>query len=429
MATNTATNLAILEINDAALALHAGDELLASSPGYAVVETAELLLGEEARGRARINPRNSFNRFWAQLDQQPLRIASGRARHHADLAYFHLQSLLRSAGPADEYLVAVPAGSDSATLALLLGIAQSLEMKVTGFVAAALLAPARPAQAEVFSVFDIGLHAVSESRLESGDALGIASQRLIGRQGLAWLHDAWAARISRRLVREARFDPLHDARVEQRLYGHLDAWQQAALSRGPVRVEMQAGERVHAVDVELSEWTEAGAELYAAIRSAIEAAPGRVLLSQRLAELPGLLDGITREINLFTPADLARTATAQARHIRSDASAPAFVTRLPVNRDEAESAPPSAPAHVDSASLPAATHALRDAVALPISGLRPVLENGEMQLRADGDAFLLHPGIADIQLNGQTLVQPARLLPGDELAIDSQRWQLIRVEG
>src|SRR3546814_17022768 len=88
-------NPCVIEINDIALSVaDAGGTRLVSAC-CAVVQGSELVLGDPARARARLNPRQTHERFWAQLDQRPLLRPAGAAKNHADLAWFNLHSIDR----------------------------------------------------------------------------------------------------------------------------------------------------------------------------------------------------------------------------------------------------------------------------------------------------------------------------------------------
>ena len=68
------TTLAV-EIHDAGLLTvreGAETELAASSPGYALLDGSELVLGRAARERARLQPRRVHHRFWEELDSAAL---------------------------------------------------------------------------------------------------------------------------------------------------------------------------------------------------------------------------------------------------------------------------------------------------------------------------------------------------------------------
>ena len=92
----------LLDANDCYLQLWGSGQSV-QSPGYALLEDGEYRFGQAARGSARLRPRDINNRFWWQLNTEPLQPALGPARHTADLVHAHLQQIHREAGqPGDE---------------------------------------------------------------------------------------------------------------------------------------------------------------------------------------------------------------------------------------------------------------------------------------------------------------------------------------
>jgi hypothetical protein len=421
------TDLAALYVNDARLALGDQNGLLACSPGFAVAEGSRLLLGQPARQRARINPRHSFNRFWSELNQQPLRRPAGRARHHADLAYFHLQSLLAEADDeADEYLLAVPPWLDAAALALLLGVTQSMNVNVTGLVASGLLPGLAAAAPGPVTVLEAGLHSIWETSVAVGDSVSLTDRELLLRQGLAGLDDLWVRHIAQCFVRQARFDPLHEATVEQQLYDALPDGLTRLGDAPAGRMELLAGGRTHGVELQRRDLVAAAESVYEPLRQRIATAEGPVFVDHALARLPGLLDGLDADIRSFTETDLVRAACAAAVDIRSDAAAPAFVTRLPRQSSAARPAPAAA---ASAPRGPAPTHLLDESgVARRLSeGLLLGSGPGGPVLTREG-AWALQPAKAPVSLNGGALSEPAELSCGDVLNCDGRRWTLVHVE-
>ncbi len=85
--------LGIIEINDAGIQVAIENEIVTTSPGFAVMDGDHLLVGEEALQNARLLPRWTNNRFWNQLNTDPIANSTDEVRHHADLAFVHLESL------------------------------------------------------------------------------------------------------------------------------------------------------------------------------------------------------------------------------------------------------------------------------------------------------------------------------------------------
>ena len=137
----------LLEINDVGLVVADAGGKLATSPGQIICGEGpreQLKVGRTASERRRINPRATHDRFWSALDRAPLPQAAGPARSNADLVWLHLRELLAALDRDQDasWIIIVPAAYDDDQLALLLGIARSLDMRVERMVSAPLAAAA-----------------------------------------------------------------------------------------------------------------------------------------------------------------------------------------------------------------------------------------------------------------------------------------------
>ncbi len=56
-----------IDINDVNLAVAGESGVLALEPGFARVDGGRIVTGEQARARARLQPRQTSNRFWSAL--------------------------------------------------------------------------------------------------------------------------------------------------------------------------------------------------------------------------------------------------------------------------------------------------------------------------------------------------------------------------
>ena len=83
-------SLAVLELNDAELAIGDAAGIRARSPGFAHLLPQGAVVGEAARRRARLDPRRTISQFWVRLGTEPLHQPTPQVRHHADLAYQQL---------------------------------------------------------------------------------------------------------------------------------------------------------------------------------------------------------------------------------------------------------------------------------------------------------------------------------------------------
>ena len=70
-------SLAIFNLNDASVQLGLDKDLLRSSPGYAVLNDNDLMIGELAASNTKLLPRWTNNRFWSQFMRRRIwRLAS-----------------------------------------------------------------------------------------------------------------------------------------------------------------------------------------------------------------------------------------------------------------------------------------------------------------------------------------------------------------
>ncbi|MDG2325106.1 MAG: hypothetical protein P8L70_00100, partial [Halioglobus sp.] len=125
--------VALLDTNDCVLQLW-GAGPVQQSPGYALLEGKDYQFGNDARGSARLRPRDINSRYWWQLSVEPLQPALGPARHTADLVHAHLLQLHREAGQPKELLLACSGSMQREQLSLLLGIVQQCPFEVVGLV-------------------------------------------------------------------------------------------------------------------------------------------------------------------------------------------------------------------------------------------------------------------------------------------------------
>lgn len=428
----------VLEVNDAGLRLSDGAQVLATEPGFASVRGDQIIVGESARRLARQSPQLSHSRFWYQLDQTPLERPLGRVRNTADLAYWHLRQL-REAAEGQPLVLAVPSSFEADQLGLLLGLCRAAELGAVGLVDAAVAAvAAAPAAATgVVLHVDVQLHRVWLTRLAVDAAVVRSAGHDLAKPGLVSVWDAAATVIAEAFVRQTRVDPLHSAASEQALYDALPDWL-AQLSRSPVAsLALTVGGRSHRIslarDAVVVALNPLLTRITQALRADVAAAPdAQVMLSDRAAAIPGLLDALTTALGtappVLTPLAAAQGALRHRALIQTGAEALPWVTRLPAAARAAPEAPETTapPAAPVQAALPPPTHLLLgdEATALVSDrvaeawGLRVMArDDGAVGLRAD----------SAVQLNGAPLVADTALKAGDWLQVQDRVLRVIRV--
>ncbi len=415
----------ILDLNDLELRLAHGTDTRAAGPGYAVVTRERVEVGEPALRLAHLHPRQTYNRFWSDLGQEPLRTASPGIRHHADLAFAHLRDLHERAGRPAEALLAVPGTLSREQLALLLGIAAACPLQATGLVDGAVAAAATVAPAGLCVHLDLDLHRIVITRLDVDVDVVRGPVEAVEEAGLESILDTCAALVAETFVRQARFDPLHGAATEQALYDALPGWLATLVDAPDVHAEVPSSGRPRA-RLERGAIVERLAPVYARVRARLPAATTTCLVSHRLARLPGLLAALPAALVLPVDATL-RGCVLHADRIRSDGRALGHVTRLPAPATPGRPAAPIVPASF--AAVPAVpTHLLAgalaralgpDSAALAPDGAAVAESAAALLLRREAGGWRARAAAGHrVAINGSVIDGDADLRAGDVLRID-----------
>ncbi len=465
-----------LALDDAGLALASGTgvpEVAASivdagrsQPGSA---------GRPATASVRTHPTVASSRHWFDLahGRPPARESLAIARAELAVRLAATPSFAAIDGSADERdaVVAVPASFDAAAASRVLAIARAVSLPVRAFADSAALTVAAlglPPGASI--VLELGLHHVAATRVDvDAREARRRTARVSTRGGFVALQESWLQLVSEAMVLKTRFDPLHDAATEQRLYGQLSAAAALAAGEGSATLGIPAGVAAGAGagagvgaddppprhEVVLSRDQFAGRaevlfrELVAMLHELRPAgAPVTLVATSRLADLPGLRERLAAE---FAGCELRRLpdgyAAAAAAQLprgepdpdRADATVPLL---RGVPRFEAPVSLPDLPVVVewlgggDGASIEAPTHLLWSGRALPLAGTaieigrEPaaggiVLAEGlagvsrlHCTVRDEGDAVMLidHSRYGSF-VNGERVAGRARLRAGDRLRL------------
>jgi len=434
----------IIELNDIGVVASSAELKPISSPGYALVQGAKLVVGEAAKAQARLHPQQLNNRFWQRLGMDPISHSGDVVRHHADLAYAHLLHLHELAGKPEEVIFAVPGNFSNQQLSVLLGVARQCPFQAVGLVDAAVAAAAGVELAGDIVHIDLQLHQAVLTKLSVDGEITREAVQTVEGAGLLSLYDRWAHIIADAFIEQCRFDPLHSATTEQFIYDHLPQY----LSQGDLLVDLEVpqGSSVHRARVERELLMQVSAKTLqqlldraATMGSVID----RKLLGHKWSAVPG--------VETFSPGGLvlavdttARACLEHAGLVRSKGAAVSFVTRLPAMNGSLQARPVAA-ATMPPAS-PSATHVLVKSTAYPLTAAcflqdtdhgvscrRQKQSNSQCTLGLHDDKLYLQIlGDACIWLNGLALSSgdpiPA-LAVGDSLSLTlkGQPVQLIRV--
>jgi hypothetical protein len=276
------------------------------SPGFALPEKNQLIVGGAAERKAHLYPRQVLNQFWDQLNIDPLEQSNPFAQNHAEVAFEHFARIWQTVkNHGKEMAIAVPSFYTREHLGFILGIAQELGIPIRGFVPLAVAAvPARMPEGLVLHL-DIHLHRFEITRLERAEQLNQKDSISAEGSGLSRLYRRWVDAVAEEFVRSTRFDPLHQAVTEQELYDRLPGILTALCRNPSLYFEMSPGSKTYHVTLTRDLFYKSGEPVFEEMRRLVgrfydrygRSGPGTVLiLTDRIARLPGIkemLAGIT----------------------------------------------------------------------------------------------------------------------------------------
>ncbi len=365
-----------LEINDAGLVLAHDGHVIGTVQGCAMLDGREPQTGAAAVLRARLQPLYAETRYWQDLGTAALQRPMPAASSYADIAYAQLAQLAREAGVAgSDTLYAVPAWYTREQLAVLLGVAREAGLPAVGLVDAALAAAAlEPVPAGVVQL-ELSLHRASVTVLEHVGELRRVRYELLPQDGWLSLQQAWVDMIGAAFVRKTRFDPLHEAAGEQRLWDGLPDWLAALQDNGSITIEVPAGGMTLEVELARADFAGAVQARYDAVLQVLQRArpaggPLHVRISHRWSGLPGFADhlGALRDCELrpLPHGAAALGALAFEQVLRREPAALTLVQRLPVPLARGRAATATPAARIAPEDRP--THVVHRGRAWPLAG-------------------------------------------------------------
>ena len=467
-----------LELNDAGIVAVRDNApkvlALPESPGIAVVDGNAIVTGRQARSRLRLTPRFTHTRFWDALDTTPLSRPFPSQLSRADLAHAHLSQLWDEADGADyeRAVLAVPGWYSLDQLGLILGMARAIGIAVGCMMDAALAAAAGVTEGRALIHLDLHLHRVSATSIFRDEKL-VRENTIVNEDvGLVPLQDAWARLVAQSFVRQTRFDPLHSATSEQKLYDAIPGWLEALYDEDVATLQMESAGKARVIELPRQQIVDVALPYYEPItslaaRSMPPDEPAMLLIANRLAALPGLVEKLTRDVSeniIVLPATAAASgALLYERHAPSASStssrpsrpsdpstkndALTFLTTLVLDDEGniAESGAPSAEAREGDPP----THILHDGVAYSL-GIEPFflgvsIPNGKRGINLTGETAGIsrhHCSISAVNrevvvedhskfgtfLNGKRIQERAVLKKGDRLKLGAPGIELHLIE-
>ncbi|MDH3401261.1 MAG: hypothetical protein OEM03_09875 [Chromatiales bacterium] len=391
--------LSALEINDTGLTLLSPGAEPVVSPGVAVLDNRELLLGEAAARQFRLRPGNTNSQFWEQLNLDPLASTTREIRSSADLVYSHLKSIWNPGPGEHEVILVVPGVYSPQQLALLLGITNECGIPVRGVVDTAVAASRYSSPGRRLLHLDVHLHRMVISELEEGPLIRRQRSDSIAGVGLTQLADLWCNRIADAFVRNTRFDPMHQAESEQLLYDSLPGWLERMEQDGSALLEVESRGRRYQLSFKRHQLVEASQDLFRQIAEQVNArrndAGVLVQLTHTARALPGLAEALAEldncQVVTLEAHSGALGAMQHADQIRCDQDNLRYVTSLPWHPQdigEASLASGAKDSLPTARQKPLATHIILDGIAYlptPCLGLTSNSDGEHVLVQRDRD--------------------------------------------
>jgi hypothetical protein len=442
--------LSALEINDAGLTLLSAGSVPLVSPGVAVLDNRQLLLGEAAARQFRLRPGNTNSQFWQQLNLDPLVSTTREIRTSADLVYSHLKSIWNPGPGEHEVILVVPGIYSPEQLALLLGITNECGIPVRGVVDTAVAASRYSSAGRRLLHLDVHLHRMVISEMEEGSLIRRQRSDSIAGVGLTQLADLWCNRIADAFVRNTRFDPMHQAESEQLLYDSLPGWLERMEQDGSALLEVESRGRKYQLSFKRHQLVEASRDLFRQVAEQVNArrsdAGILVQLSHTARALPGLENALAELDNCQVVTLEAHAgalgAMQHANQIRCGQDNLRYVTSLPWNpRDIGEAVAPGAAKYSPPAARqkPLATHLILEGIGYCPAPSLGLATNGAGEhvlvhqhdttgphIHASASGLVLSDG-HPWQVNGKPAEPDQPLRAGDQVSADGNKHVLLAI--
>ena len=410
----------LLDCNDAALRLwHEGEAQW--SPGLAWFHEGRYQFGQIAWQQARRAPREVNTRYWHRLATQPLSPALGPARHTADLAHAHLATLFPDNAIDEPVALAIPGAMDAGQLSLLLGILETLPVKISAVIHRSALVGAHLGQPCAHIELQLHQASITVISIDNGEAY-VGETGLLPGCGLLGLLDEIAEAIGQQFVAQTRFDPQRRADTEQALYEQIPE----LLKKLSIQSEVSCTVEDHTARISADSLRRVGEALSHELRQALPDSIGHIALDTLLSVLPGLsLPHPTTEV---APSDLWQVIAA---HLLSTEGELVFQRRLACQVQSSETSTGTSVVKEPSSIQTASSQQTIQATHQVVSGRATLMNTGTPIAPGVGLAgpgtLLISPNTL-VHLNGQTCEGEVPIQPGDRLVVGTLEVLFISVE-
>ena len=421
---------ALLEINDFSIKASTSDSNTYNECGFAHVIDSGIITGDKGFEAFWRHPEKCSNNYWLFLDQQPLKTNWKWARHNADLAYAQLDSTLKSIGSPDEVVLCVSNTISVEQLSLLAGLLKALNISIKRIVDLNLFAGLAMRQSAW--LIDMQLHQatltlVEKSISDDQEIFSIKESETLPNFGFMHICNTIARDISKKLINNSRFDPMHNSGSAQDLYNQIKSNINEFEENNELNFQIKSPSGIVNITISPSELKNLFKKELSKINRKVVNSGDMFSLKDSAHMLEKLLDTSGNYLGLAPSYDI-NAIEKLLNTSQFDKNRLVKINTIKLAKAE-KSLPMTRTNHT-------ATHLLYDNHAWDIRNEKSIQYNNQgLQIKVGVDktfdlAFILKDGKLEIyhQSSSKEIVIPKTFKEGEQIIIDNAKINLIKVE-
>ena len=292
-----------IELDDRSVSFAREGRVLSSAPSAVWDGSTGDLPGANAWSGLRRHPTAASTRHLGSLLSQPVATDRTVALVAAELVR---RLAVEAPTPEERVWIAVPARASARGLSAMLAIARNLSLPVDGFVDSAVASVAALALERSAIVLEVGMHHAAATYIDR-DGAQVRRRRTVmsERGGLMSFYQGWLELVSTTMVKQTRFDPLHDAATEQQLFDSLAGWAREAADQGSANAVLTKGAERFEVALTRDQFAQAGQSLHRELVCLLhELRPAGAPVTLVVPAVIGHLPGLREELEQFVDCEL-----------------------------------------------------------------------------------------------------------------------------
>ncbi|MCH2560875.1 MAG: hypothetical protein MKZ90_06695 [Pseudomonadales bacterium] len=421
---------ALLEINDFSIKASTSDDNTYNECGFAHVTDSGIITGDKGFEAFWRHPEKCSNNYWLFLDQQPLKTNWKWARHNADLAYAQLESTLKSIGSPDEVVLCVSNTISVEQLSLLAGLLKALKISIKRIVDLNLFAGLAMRQSAW--LIDMQLHQatltlVEKSISDDQEIFSIKESETLPNFGFMHICNTIARDISKKLINNSRFDPMHSSGSAQDLFNQIKSNINEFEENNELNFQIKSPSGIVNITINPSELKNLFKKELSKINRKVVNSGDMFSLKDSAHMLEKLLDTSGNYLGLAPSYDI-NAIEKLLNTSQFDKNKLVKINAIKLAKAE-KSLPKTRTNHT-------ATHLLYDNHAWDIRNEKSIQYNNQgLQIKVGVDktfdlAFILKDGKLEIyhQSSSKEIVIPKTFKEGEQIIIDNAKINLIKVE-